>query len=55
MMKLSARAKLSMRQARRIRLLRKQGWTQAKLAERFRVSQSAVYMLVSGKTYKDAA
>jgi predicted transcriptional regulator len=53
--KISARALLTPRQVRMIRERRKQGHTQTRLAKDFGVSQSAIAMLLSGKTYRKVA
>lgn len=47
-------AKLGPRAVRQIRrLYGTQGWSQERLAKRFRVSQSSIHNLLAGKTYKN--
>jgi len=51
--KVSARALLTPAQARRAyQLYHKRGFTQPRLAEIFNISQSAIWMLVTGRTYR---
>ncbi len=45
-------AKLSPGDVRRIRRLHAEGWSQLRLAKRFRVSQSCIHNVLAGKTYK---
>ncbi len=50
--------KLTAAQVRKIRSLHRKNWRQIELAKEFNVSQTAISLLLSGKTYaqiKDAA
>ena len=51
-MKLSHLARLTPGQVRKVRKMHKQGVQQNVIAERMQVSQAAITMLLSGKTYR---
>lgn len=48
-------AKLTTSLVRQIRALRAEGWTQCALAERFRVSQAAISLVLLGRTWRSVA
>lgn len=48
-------ARLTAEQVERIRARRAEGWTQTKLAQEFGVSQSAIWSLLAGRTWKATA
>lgn len=49
---LNAHAKLTQKQADKMRDLMEKGWTQARAAAKFGVSQSTAYFIRTGKIYK---